>query len=194
MTMDEHRIDQQRRALLAAAAAERAMAIIDLCASTRSRALARKILDEIWHAAELGEARGARELVRRIERIPEARITDSNRRTFFAQEALESLAVAASSIAEWDAGNPEDYRSVAAGIFSAYDGPGEGDPPQIIDPRNPPPPGPVEFGERAQQERDIEVASSTGVVTEMAEALRADARRYAEAIVPQIERVIRSYR
>jgi hypothetical protein len=65
--------------------------------------------------------------------------------------------------------------------------------PIIIDPRNPPPPGPFELEERRQQALDQELI----VITDLAQAvavLRSRSQVKADRLEPEIRRLLAGYR
>jgi hypothetical protein len=183
---------QRLLALLAAASAERALAIVNLSASRHSQAMADEIIDDLWSAAEHGDPTVSDALIARIERIPETRVSDSTRRAFLAAEALESLATAAATLAIGDANGEPDYRSVNQQIFAAYDLPDAEF--QFISPAHPVPPGPFQQRETANQEHDVEVAASDRPIPAIALELRTASQATREALTEELRPLVQRYR
>jgi hypothetical protein len=131
-----------------------------------------------------------------LEGLREARSPNPNRRAYFVMEALEAVVAA---VAELRPGDPMGGRheDVAAGIFSAFDGLAwqlESSRPRIIDPRNPPPPGPWESEERRMQMEDRELLYRYPDLQRVAGLLRDRAQADAGQLQTELAPLLARYR
>jgi len=180
-----------RRALVGVAAAERAFALIELWGKPKNVARAREILDDLWLAAAAPSARAGAELAAHVEKLPDARVTDP---THPHQLALEALFNAAWMIA----GRREPHDLMTPYLFSgidaaALDRAGELTGPRIIDPRNPPPPGPYEVEEEQRVQRDERDARAAGSAAEASALLRARAADERADLVERVRPLVEFY-
>ena len=179
----------------AAAAAERALVIVDLAASTRTRQTSRAILDHLWAVADGSASRGPLKFADQIMRFSEVKVDNSDRREWFAASALGVLHAAASLIAEGSEGNADEFADVAADAYGEVDGVVDYATPRIIDPRNPPPPGRLEVAEARHQEEDRETlrrsTQRAETVRELRERARAQRVEMREAVLSNLGSILR---
>ena len=179
---------------MAAAAAERAMGILELTGRSSSIATAREVLDILWSAAAEGRDPDDAQLGRRIDRLPEAHVIEAEWPADVAQGALETIWAAALATSPSIDVNA-DIREVAESNLSSFDAMDwvlAGGGPRIIDPRNPPPPGEWEAAEAARFRRDEATALSSLPLDELAKRLRTtaleDRGRLVERMRPLVSR------
>src|SRR6478752_3048597 len=172
----------------AAAAAERAKAVFILTGSKSSVATYAEVLDRLW--VELSSGGAALGPLRdRIEGLGEAKYRDPEGKRYLASAALGVLATAL-EVALGRAGRI-DVVDEASGLFSEFDGLGQG--PQIIDPRNPPPPGPMEEAELARIRFDAEEIQAAVDRDEELEGLRMRSVGQAMDLAQILPRLVAEY-
>jgi hypothetical protein len=175
------------------AVAERAMALIDVCDTSERVETFSPMLAAAWQAAEDGRRPTGTDQFRRFTRLTGMDDPDSEEPDDDAPAYLIDAALGALYAALWVAFRDDPYDSAPADVgpdtFSALDGVVQftRDPrPVMVDPRNPPPPGPFEARERAACSRDMKVATalpqpdavarSRTMAREQRATLRADVR------------------
>lgn len=186
--------DFWREALVCSALAERTTSLIDVCGEPQVVDEIQPILEAIWDGVSRRRRANGPSPLRRIERIAGPDEPDDDQPIYLVYEAMEALHAAALmafglryDLAPMDLGQ---------GIHSALDGVIRFtlDPrPIIVDPRNPPPPGPFEARERAASMRDREAALAMSI-EEAARQIRATAQEQRIELRNDVREALRDVR
>lgn len=156
---------------VACAIAERALAIVEAGGSKRSILLAREIVDGLWGLVFAPERSHALDLASEAEHLPEFRVEDDRRLSYFAGSALEAISAAANAIGGGPKGDSQPA-DAALDAFSELDGIVDYPQPTFIDPWSPPPPGGLESAEARRIDLDRNLVSTHSDAVQAAEDVR----------------------
>lgn len=174
------------RARFALAAAERVFALIELGATPRDAARARRILDDLWDAALRPDLLRGMDLAALVWALPRANVVEPSRRD---DQALETLFNAAVIIA-----GRKDESSAAVEVLSGIDHEASvrsgGPRARLVDPRNPPPPGPYAANEAEREHRDAGLALTLGSIEDVCAAPRRSAATERIALVTELRQYV----
>jgi hypothetical protein len=151
--------------------------------------VARDVLNELWTAAAGGSWNSIDHLQNRIDSLPEAHVDDPVGRRYLAASVLDMLGKAVDTLAP--GAHALDYQDASSGLFGEFDDFDAG--PRRIDPRNPPPPGPMESAEIARQRSDDELTSRDGAREDIVAELRNRAESEAQALGEKLPTIVRAY-
>jgi hypothetical protein len=173
-------------ALVAVAAAERLFALIELGAAPRDAARARSILDDLWDAALNPDSARGMELAARVWALPRANIQEPSR---LDDEAIETLFNAALIVS-----GRMEASSAAFGVLSGIDREASvragGPRARLVDPRNPPLPGPYAANEAEREQRDAGLALTLGSTADVHANLRRTAATERAALVTELRQYV----
>jgi len=156
-----------QQAIFALACAERTAIVFNRLAAPASMAVYKAVLDVAWDAVKTG-TRIATERRQSLASLPEATIDDSHRRKFYATLAMGVLEHALDVM---DTSGTQEAADLACcqslDLYSCFDAIVQGTPSTIVDPANPPPSGPLELAEIAEQ---IEILRALTIGSEVGAA------------------------
>lgn len=179
-------LDRWQCAALATVCAESVSPVIARFARPATRSAFRQGLDIAWKSVRDRMIDLRVESVRAaLNDLPESSVDDSNLPAYEAMIALSILAYSLDSIVDDTARSTSDACTGARDFFASCDVVllPVGTPPIVVDPRNPPPPGPLESVQIHSQFQSIEIMCRVAPLqVEGVDEMRASARAVAEKL------------